>query len=52
MVQVPPEAQRISMAKLYDFQLAEDIAKGLARIKVNLRFPEKVEPHRRSDAER
>lgn len=46
-----PEAQRISMARLYDFQLAENIAKNLARIRVNIRLPEKVEPHRRSDVE-
>jgi len=47
-----PEAQRISMNRLYDFEQAETYAKRLANIRVTVKWPKEVEPYRTSDAEK
>ncbi len=46
-----PQAQRISMQRLYDFEIAESIAKYLARLGARP-ADKRVEPHKKSDAER
>lgn len=46
-----PQAQRISMQRLYDLEAAEKIAKYLARMD-NRPVDKRVEPHKKSDAER
>jgi 4-hydroxybutyryl-CoA dehydratase/vinylacetyl-CoA-Delta-isomerase len=47
-----PEAQRISMRRLYDFQIAEAISKRLAGLKVKIQWGKSIEPHRPSDIEK
>ncbi|CCC81745.1 4-hydroxyphenylacetate 3-hydroxylase family protein [Thermoproteus tenax] len=46
-----PQAQRISIQRLYDLQKAEMIARRLAGM-TNAQLDQKVEPHKPSDAER
>ena len=46
-----PQAQRISMQRLYDFETAERIAKYLAGMGSRL-MDRRVEPHKQSDAEK